>query len=573
MHAPQGGTDTNDEIAEIDPSNARSFARSTLTLNGTTPQTGNTCIHRRPGTASSMSLLSRHLQPRLLRCLVSCPVPHPPLHLRIRPLSSMASENRDQAPAPVYTPRYIDIGINLADPIFRGRYHGKQRHPDDLGAVISRAKEVGCQKLIVTGSDLASSKKALEIAREYRKTFLLQNRDHGKFNFLPMPHGTSTAAGVVYTTAGIHPCSSSVFSTSSKPTASDNDGSNEGDGHSTPCEPDPIQSVSEDQKACPKKTAQIISSLRSLIIEAQSSSTPDVLVAFGEFGLDYDRLHYCSRKVQLHSFSAQLDLVLAMKPQLPLFLHSRAAHADFVALLKEKFGPGLEKLERGGVVHSFTGTAAEMHELMDLGLYIGTNGCSFKTAENCEVVKEIKLDRLMLETDGPWCEVRPSHEGWKYLVGRISADREAAAAATAAAPAARNAEAQDGGHAPVLTAATAALAETSLVPPSQAPSPGSTTTTNSNGTNTPSSSSHAAAGPKPRRKPAPPKQTKKEPDVPERWKAVKKEKWVEGAMVKSRNEPCMIERVATVVAAVKEVSVEEVCEAAWENTRRVFKLD
>lgn len=68
-----------------------------------------------------------------------------------------------------YLPGSSQIGINLADPIFRGVYHGKERHPDDLRAVISRAQEVGCQKLIVTGSDLASSRHALDIAKEYRE--------------------------------------------------------------------------------------------------------------------------------------------------------------------------------------------------------------------------------------------------------------------------------------------------------------------------------------------------------------------------------------------------------------------
>ena len=48
-------------------------------------------------------------------------------------------------------------------------HHGKRRHPDDLGAVIGRAAEVGCRKLIVTGSDLQSSRDALELAAEYRE--------------------------------------------------------------------------------------------------------------------------------------------------------------------------------------------------------------------------------------------------------------------------------------------------------------------------------------------------------------------------------------------------------------------
>jgi len=272
-------------------------------------------------------------------------------------------------------------------------------------------------------------------------------------------------------------------------------------------------SVSED------KTAQIISDLASLI----KSAPPSSLVAFGESGLDYDRLHYCPRDIQLHSFAAQLKLAAELSPQLPLFLHSRAAHADFVRLLRDAFGPRLERLERGGVVHSFTGTVEEMRELSDLGLYIGVNGCSFKTAENCAVVKEIGLDRLMLETDGPWCEVRPSHEGWKYLLPPKPVEAEV-----------------------------------------NATDSGSATPTPANG---------AAGAPAKGGRKQGKKNLKKEPAVPERFKVVKKEKWEEGAMVKGRNESCTIERVAKIVAGIKGLSVEEVCEAAWANTAKVFGLD
>lgn len=227
------------------------------------------------------------------------------------------------------------------------------------------------------------------------------------------------------------------------------------------------------------------------------------LVAFGEFGLDYDRLHYCSKKVQLHSFAVQLKLAASLNPQLPLFLHSRAAHEDFVSLLKSTFGGKLERLQRGGVVHSFTGTVEEAKELADLGLYIGVNGCSLKTAENCAVVKAIPLDRLMLETDGPWCEIRPSHEGSKYL--------------TQDKPDGQDVKADE--------------------------QPGS-------------------------------KKSKKQSPAPQRrFKVVKKEKWEEGAMVKGRNEPCTIEKVAKVVAGIKGVPVEVVCNAAWENTTKVYGLE
>ncbi|KAM0553822.1 hypothetical protein ACHAPJ_007168 [Fusarium lateritium] len=380
-----------------------------------------------------------------------------------------------------YNPRYIDIGINLTDPIFRGKYHGKERHPDDLDAIVGRAREVGCTKLIVTGSDLRNSQDALSLAKDY--------------------------PGTIFGTAGIHPCSSSVFSEA---------GPSHDSEHTTPCDPDPSAPVSEDHPPCSTKTEKLIADLTSLVTEAQASGQKS-LVAMGEFGLDYDRLHYASKSIQLHSFAAQLKVAASISPQLPLFLHSRAAHDDFVRLLKDAFGEKLERLEKGGVVHSFTGTAEEMRELMDLGLYIGINGCSFKTVENCAVVKEVHLDRLMIETDGPWCEVRPSHEGYKYLIEEKD----------------KPAESEQNGAAV-----------------------------------TPETAQQSQKQSKKKQK-----NQKKEPDVPERYKTVKKEKWEEGAMVKGRNEPCNIERVAKIIAGIKGVSIEEVCEATWKNTVTVFGLE
>ncbi|ODA82160.1 hypothetical protein RJ55_00666 [Drechmeria coniospora] len=324
---------------------------------------------------------------------------------------------------------------------------------------------------MVTGSDFQSIRDSLQLAKDY--------------------------PGTIFATAGIHPCSSAIFS--SEEDVREN-------GH-VDAEPVPDHHLPDADKS-----ADILAQLTDLVAQARKSGQKH-LVAMGEFGLDYDRLHYCNKLVQRHSFEAQLAVAAAMTPQLPLFLHSRAAHTDFVALLKAAFGDGLERLEKGGVVHSFTGTAEEMRELMDLGLHIGINGCSFKTAENCKVVEEIRLDRIMLETDGPWCEVRPSHEGWKHLIE----------AKTVPEPAGKE------------------------------------------------TADEAEAKPKPKQTQSK-KNQKKIPEVPDRFKVVKKEKWEEGAMVKGRNEPCNIERVAKVVAGIKGISVEEVCEAAWNNTVKVFGL-
>ncbi|KAL7944475.1 hypothetical protein V8C42DRAFT_326873 [Trichoderma barbatum] len=401
---------------------------------------------------------------------------------RFSVLSTMSAPQPNSEPASVpYKPRYIDIGINLADPIFRGKHHGVQRHPDDLKDVIGRAKEVGCTKLIVTGSDFTSARDALELAKEF--------------------------PGTCFGTAGIHPCSSAIFCKG---------GHGRHEEHVAPCEPEDPESTEHRGEPDAETSKKVIDELTTLLADARSTSKHH-LVAMGEFGLDYDRLNFCSKAAQLHSFEAQLKVAASLQPQLPLFLHSRAAHRDFVDLLKGAFGDKLERLEKGGVVHSFTGTIEEMKELMDLGLHIGVNGCSLKTEENLTMVKEVTLDRIMLETDGPWCEVRPSHAGYQYLIEKKPEPEQPVA----------NGEPQP---------ADAATQQQTKRPKKQ-------------------------------------KNQKKEPDVPNRFKVVKKEQWQQGAMIKGRNEPCTIERVAKIVAAVKGVSIEELCEASWRNTARVFGLE
>jgi len=62
----------------------------------------------------------------------------------------------------------LKMGINLGDPVFSGVYHGKRAHDDDLEDVVQRALDVGCEKMMVTGSDLNESTHAIQLAEKFR---------------------------------------------------------------------------------------------------------------------------------------------------------------------------------------------------------------------------------------------------------------------------------------------------------------------------------------------------------------------------------------------------------------------
>ena len=126
-------------------------------------------------------------------------------------------------------------------------------------------------------------------------------------------------------------------------------------------------------------------------------STKSNVVAIGECGLDYYR-NYSTKANQFRAFQGQIEI--AHEQKLPLFMHQRDAHEDFISLLRSN-----SKILQKGVVHCFTGTKQMLHEYLEMDLYIGITGwiCDERRGKKLQsFVKDIPLERLLIETDCPY---------------------------------------------------------------------------------------------------------------------------------------------------------------------------
>lgn len=124
--------------------------------------------------------------------------------------------------------------------------------------------------------------------------------------------------------------------------------------------------------------------------------------AIGETGLDFSE-GFPSPELQIPWF--QFHVRLAVAKSLPLFLHSRKAHNEFVRILSQiGFGRDHDP-PLNACVHCFTGTTEELEELVHMGMYIGLTGYILRDFEQsmlAEWLQIIPKNRLVIETDAPY---------------------------------------------------------------------------------------------------------------------------------------------------------------------------
>ena len=128
--------------------------------------------------------------------------------------------------------------------------------------------------------------------------------------------------------------------------------------------------------------------------EIKKLAKRDKVVAIGEIGLDYYK-GYSKEENQKPLFLSLLKL--AKEHSLPIVIHTRSAQADTLKMIKEF-------LPLKAVVHCFSGESAFLKECLESGFMVSfTCNITYKKAENLRnLIKEVPLERLMLETDAPF---------------------------------------------------------------------------------------------------------------------------------------------------------------------------
>lgn len=247
--------------------------------------------------------------------------------------------------------KYIDTHCHLDFPDYY------TENGEEIKNVLKRMEESGVGAITI-GTDLESSKKAVEIAN--------QNQD-------------------VWACIGVHPIDHTPSAFGTSPLSR---------GRNT-INSDLVDFPSPDQGE--GWEGFLDSEFEKLVINPK-------VVAIGECGLDYYRLDMGShsakamRDEQINLFKQQIEF--ALKYDKPLMLHCREAYDDVLEILEEykkQYGIKLQ-----GNAHFFAGTLEQARKFIDLGFTISFTGVITFTNDYDEVIKNIPIESILSETDAPF---------------------------------------------------------------------------------------------------------------------------------------------------------------------------
>jgi len=213
---------------------------------------------------------------------------------------------------------------------------------DDADEVIRRCLNEGVW-MINVGSNLETSKKAVEIAQKY-------------------PNG-------IFVSVGLHPINLDTGLVKMKP--------------------DEVEGINYEREFEYEKYKELAKQKK--------------VVAMGEIGLDYYWRPKTTAKKELFK-QKQKDLFLeelklAEELNLPVIFHCRMAHDDLINIISEQLKNNNKQIR--GVIHCFTGTWEQAKKYMEMGLALGFNGLIFKL-DFKDIIQKTSLERILIETDCPY---------------------------------------------------------------------------------------------------------------------------------------------------------------------------
>lgn len=240
---------------------------------------------------------------------------------------------------------------------------------EDWKEVVKKSIKTGVEKMIVVGTDLESSKRALEMAE----------------------HNSA-----IYASVGVHPHHARGL-LEEIPRLS-------GSSHRT--------RGARDDKLALKSLASLSNKLEKLVKHKE-------VVAIGEVGLDYHQyqstkypatmLRASSKLKNLQKRLLGMTVEIAKKLNKPLIIHSREASDDVLDVI-EHFSKRDGKLP-SGVFHCFDGGKKYLKKILAAGFYTGFTGNVTYASDRAEVANDVPLDRLLLETDCPFMPPRRTVSG------------------------------------------------------------------------------------------------------------------------------------------------------------------